>query len=114
MAKAVKKKSAKEASIIFHNIMKASMKVDINKNGKGAKEWIPFEYKGRNYIIRYYYDDENKQRKCTVGLESNDLQNPEEITISTFNYSSERQGIEVDEVAKMKAVDYGNMQPSED
>ena len=112
MAKAPKKKSAKEGSNLFHSNMKASVNVDRDTKGNGATEWINFDHSitGRLYVIRYFYEVGDKQRRGTVSLVSNNPQKPEELLIRSFNYSAERQEIDINEQAKMIAMDHGNMQ----
>ena len=113
--KALSKKSPKVASQTFHEIMKASMQIKKPNNTvevNGAREWYPLEHHvtGRTYIIRYYYEDGDNTRKCTVSLQSNNPQEPDDILITTFNYPS-KQHVDFDERAKMIAIEHGNEQP---
>lgn len=114
MAKAVKKKSAKEASSIFHNIMKASMQPKKEIKSEGARQWYPYEHPttGRTYVIRLFYTDSDDKRKCTVSLQSNNPKDSKETLIKTFEYPATRQD-EVDERAKMIAIQDGDMQPND-
>jgi len=112
MAKAVKEKPAKGASNIFHSIMKASMQPKKGSESKGAREWYDYEHPTtrRIYIIRYFYETGDEQRKCTLSLQSNNPKERDEIEIASFNYATKKH-VDVDEAIRLRAIDHGNMQP---
>ena len=55
------------------------------------KEWFPYEHPvtGRTYVIRYYYEDGDREKKCTVSLKPINPESDEEL-ITSFIYNPDK------------------------
>ena len=113
MAKAVKNKSAKKASDMFHNIMKASVSNNNDIGGQmGSKNWYYYIHyvTNRKYVIRTFPNEVGDKITYTVNLIPI-LSGEDEKEIAKFDYFPGKNSFDPDEVAKLNAINHGNDNP---